>query len=120
MKKRKDPGSKYEDKLIKRFEKEGLVATKTSNSGATYNNGDIILEYVYMIDSKLQEYRGSTLIKNITVNLNEFKKLELQSKSYGKTPILIVVNGMGDEFAVMNTSTLIQLLKDAKHGSENI
>ena len=119
-KKRDDAGSKFERKITKLLESWGIEVSETSNSGATHGNGDRILNSRFLAECKLQEYRGDKLIKNVTVKLNEFLKMERQAKNNMKTPIMIIGNGLGDSFAVMRLSLLAELINESGRWQENV
>lgn len=110
-KKKNNSGEKFEIRVYETLEKAGHKARRTCNSGAAFNDGDILLDN-FMIDCKLQEFRGTKLLKNMTLKIDEFHKLEQQARGLFKTPIMVLGNGYGEAFAVMKLNEFIELLKE--------
>lgn len=108
---RNSEGDRAEKLTAQKLRKLGVDVAETKTSGAYWNDGDLIIGE-FMCDSKLQEYRGQKLIKNLALKMNEFKKITDQARAYFKRPMMILHNGYGDSFVVLRLEDFAYLIEN--------
>lgn len=115
---RNSEGDRAEKLTAKKLRKLGISVSETKTSGAYWNDGDLIIDE-FMCDSKLQEYRGKKLIKNLSLKMNEFKKITDQARSYFKRPMMILHNGYGESFVVLRLEDFAYLIETHNEQEED-
>lgn len=114
---RDSEGDKAEKLTAKRLRKLGIEVSETKISGAYWNDGDLIVQD-FMVDSKLQEYRGQKLVKDLKLKIDEFIKITDQARAYLKRPAMILHNGYGESFVVLRLEDFADLIKKQEYEHE--
>lgn len=115
---RNSAGDKAEKTTANKLRKLGIEVSETKVSGAYWNDGDLIIQQ-FMIDSKLQEYRGDKLIRNLTLKIDEFNKITEQARAYLKRPAMILHNGYGESFVVLRLDDFAELIENQNEHTED-
>ncbi len=90
-------GDKFEKKVAQK-----LDAKRTSNSGATFGNGDLTND-TFLIECKVKT------TESLSISAREYKKAKQQADKHGKDVIFCQKTKLG-EFAILSLETLRELL----------
>lgn len=98
-------GDQFEKRVRQLLRQADFPVEETVNSGAAKDDGDI-RSNDYLIECKNQASGVNAIIKD-----DEFQKVTDQATRYCRIPILALRSGKGREYAVLDLSIAIQLLK---------
>jgi hypothetical protein len=106
-------GDALEKKVCDLLDECDIKYVKNSGSGSVKGNGDISTKE-YTFECKSNKLEKNKQVSSPKINIEDYKKAKFQSITYGKVPILVIENGLDDQFAVMSLYDLIQLLSKAE------
>lgn len=99
-------GDELERDLIRLLDNCGIPNRQTTNSGAYAKDSDV-MTHNELFECKRQLERAGTPIANAKIVREEWLKHKSQAENLGRIPIMIIENGFGEKFAVLNLDQFV-------------